>query len=252
MFPRLAQFTDLSLLLLRLMVAAVFMTSGLSHVKDPKERADALKFLVHLIGDLHQPFHVTTNTDPDDAGANLVKVISIKRRQTNLHAMWDDDLINYALNQSHLSPTDYAAQLANKFRRSSANQAQVSGSSISTQGSVTDWALEAHRLAWGAYVPSDSYFMIRDNKVWKLDPEYYKRNLPVVEGQLLRAGARLAQARHRAGSHQIAGASGVDQPGGDPALPVSANQRGAHPRPCPRRADRHSAGRPVLVTPRLR
>src|SRR2546426_1578391 len=92
---------------------------------DPKQRADALKFLVHLIGDLHQPFHVATNTDPDDAGANLVKVISINGRQTNLHAVWDDDLINYALNQSHLSPTEYAAQLANKFRRGSANQPQV-------------------------------------------------------------------------------------------------------------------------------
>ena len=39
MFPQLAQFTDLSLLLLRLMVAAVFVTSGWSHVTNPKERA---------------------------------------------------------------------------------------------------------------------------------------------------------------------------------------------------------------------
>ena len=42
MFPQVAQFTDLSLLLLRLMVAAVFMSSGLSHVKDPKERANSI------------------------------------------------------------------------------------------------------------------------------------------------------------------------------------------------------------------
>jgi putative oxidoreductase len=42
MFPQLAQFTDLSLLLLRLMVAAVFVTSGLSHVRDPKGRAKSI------------------------------------------------------------------------------------------------------------------------------------------------------------------------------------------------------------------
>lgn len=42
MFPQLTQFTDLSLLLLRLMVAAVFVTSGLSHVKDPKERSKSI------------------------------------------------------------------------------------------------------------------------------------------------------------------------------------------------------------------
>jgi|SRR3984893_629787 len=42
MFPQLAQFTDLSLLLLRLMVAAVFMTSGWAHVKDSKGRAKSI------------------------------------------------------------------------------------------------------------------------------------------------------------------------------------------------------------------
>jgi putative oxidoreductase len=42
MFPQLAHFTDLSLLLLRLLVAAVFMTSGWSHIKDPKERAKSI------------------------------------------------------------------------------------------------------------------------------------------------------------------------------------------------------------------
>ena len=42
MFPQLAQLTDLSLLLLRLTVAAVFVTSGLSHVKHPQERAKSI------------------------------------------------------------------------------------------------------------------------------------------------------------------------------------------------------------------
>ena len=42
MFPHLARFTDLSLLLLRLMVAAVFASSGWADVKDPKERAKSI------------------------------------------------------------------------------------------------------------------------------------------------------------------------------------------------------------------
>jgi putative oxidoreductase len=42
MFPQLAQFTDLSLLLLRLMVAAVFVSSGWAHLKNPKERAKSI------------------------------------------------------------------------------------------------------------------------------------------------------------------------------------------------------------------
>ncbi|HZR08759.1 MAG TPA: DoxX family protein [Myxococcales bacterium] len=42
MFPELAQLTDLSLLLLRLLVAAIFVTSGWSHVTDPKGRAQSI------------------------------------------------------------------------------------------------------------------------------------------------------------------------------------------------------------------
>jgi putative oxidoreductase len=42
MFPQLTQFTDFSLLLLRLMVAAVFATSGWSHIKDPRGRAASI------------------------------------------------------------------------------------------------------------------------------------------------------------------------------------------------------------------
>jgi putative oxidoreductase len=42
MFPQLAQYTDLSLLLLRLMIATVFVTSGWHHVIDPKGRAKSI------------------------------------------------------------------------------------------------------------------------------------------------------------------------------------------------------------------
>jgi putative oxidoreductase len=42
MFPQLAQFTDLSLLLMRLMVAAIFITSGWNHLRDPKGRAQSI------------------------------------------------------------------------------------------------------------------------------------------------------------------------------------------------------------------
>lgn len=43
MFPQLARFTDLALLLLRLMVALVFITSGTSHLKDPEARSKSIE-----------------------------------------------------------------------------------------------------------------------------------------------------------------------------------------------------------------
>ena len=48
-------------------------------------RAEALRFLIHLVGDLHQPLHAADN---GDRGGNQVHVLS-RRRNTNLHAVWD-------------------------------------------------------------------------------------------------------------------------------------------------------------------
>ena len=42
MFPQLAQFQDLALLILRVMVAAVFLDSGWKHVKDPEARGKSI------------------------------------------------------------------------------------------------------------------------------------------------------------------------------------------------------------------
>jgi S1/P1 Nuclease len=158
--------------------------------KDSYQRAQALKFLVHLIGDLHQPFHVTTNTKPEDLGANRVRVTSLSGRSTNLHDVWDTDLVETGLKRSARSVGDYATQLT----KGSTSAGQTNrGGFTSTAGSVTDWALEAHRLAWGGYYDSNGQFMWDQTRVSTLDQRYYDKNVPVVEGQLTRAGARLAK-----------------------------------------------------------
>ena len=57
-------------------------------------RAEALKFLIHIVGDLHQPLHAIDN---HDRGGNDVRVAALRGedgRATNLHAVWDTGLIN--------------------------------------------------------------------------------------------------------------------------------------------------------------
>lgn len=157
--------------------------------RDPTERAEALKYLVHLIGDLHQPFHVTTNTNPQDLAANRVRVTSLSGRSTNLHDVWDADLVESGLKQSARSVGDYATQLTKNFSQSPAGQTNR----ISTQGSATGWALEAHKLAWDAYKHPNGEFMVADKRSWTLDQQYYATNVKVVEVQLTRAGLRLAK-----------------------------------------------------------
>jgi hypothetical protein len=76
-------------------------------LKDPKaplsERQLALRFAIHIIGDLSQPFHVGNGSD---RGGNDVKVRFFDR-STNLHAVWDSDLID----QERWSASEWAAML---------------------------------------------------------------------------------------------------------------------------------------------
>jgi putative oxidoreductase len=80
MFPQLAQLTDLSLLLLRLMVAAVFVTSGWTDVKDPEERARSIgmtpAFTIFLgIAELAGGLGVAFGVLPQLAAIGLILVL---------------------------------------------------------------------------------------------------------------------------------------------------------------------------------
>lgn len=67
--------------------------------RSPKERAEALRYLIHFVGDVHQPLHaVARDTDehPEgDRGGNEFKILPIDRHKelqrppTNLHSLWD-------------------------------------------------------------------------------------------------------------------------------------------------------------------
>ena len=65
-------------------------------------------------------------------------------------------------------------------------------------------------------------------------------------------GAGLVAPRHGAGAAKASSSAGMDQPGGDPPLQVSADCRSAEPRPRAGRADGHPARWSVLVAARLR
>ena len=135
-------------------------------VKDPKEtaarRAEALKYILHLVGDLHQPFHCI------DRNGNNVRV-TFDKRPTNLHKVWDMDIIEKA----NLTAEAYAQQIDN-------NEGAQKSYNIA-RGTLVDWALESHSLARTAYVDHGD-----------LGDTYYRDHKEVVERQLYRAGVRLA------------------------------------------------------------
>lgn len=76
-------------------------------LKDKKQSADqkrmAMRILIHLVGDLHQPMHTARK---DDLGGNKVTVTWFGQR-SNLHRVWDEGLIEY----QQLSYTEYATAI---------------------------------------------------------------------------------------------------------------------------------------------
>ncbi len=56
-----------------------------------EEKAEALKYIVHFVGDLHQPMHVSRE---EDKGGNTIQ-LNYDGNGTNLHALWDSKLIDH-------------------------------------------------------------------------------------------------------------------------------------------------------------
>lgn len=135
----------------------------------PAARGEALKFLVHLIGDIHQPLHCATN---HDGGGNDV-LVTFFGEPANLHWVWDTGIIEHA----GLREAAYAGALETWLR--SENVAALQ------RGSVVDWVNESHRLAVEhAYkIPADH----------RLGDAYFAANRPIVDRQLATAGVRLAR-----------------------------------------------------------
>lgn len=140
-------------------------------------RAEALRFLIHFVGDLHQPLHCADN---HDRGGNEVKVL-IGRRHENLHAVWDVNVVQ-ALG---LEPDKVAAQLEGEIT--------PADKSVWKPGSVVDWANETFHVAGReiyANLPGKG-----GTEAPIILPEGYAHDESVIAAkQLEKAGARLALA----------------------------------------------------------
>lgn len=138
-------------------------------LRDPQasreSKQEALKFLVHFVGDVHQPLHVGR---PADQGGNKIKV-TLFGQETNLHSVWDTGLID----AEKLSYTEFAAFLDHPTLQ------EIQAWQSSTPA---DWANESKALRDRVYKTGDG----------KLSYEYDYMEIPVIKQRLLQAGVRLA------------------------------------------------------------
>jgi hypothetical protein len=138
-------------------------------LKDPaatkKQKALALRFTIHIIGDLHQPLHVGNGKD---RGGNSVKVVFFNKN-TNLHAVWDSGMID----REGLSYSEMASWLEQKI-----TPVQV------TAWSVVDplvWVAESAMIRDTIY-PDEQY----------LSWGYSFQHIAMVHQRLSQAGIRIA------------------------------------------------------------
>jgi len=136
-----------------------------SNSSDLSSKKFALSFLVHLVGDSHQPFHAGRS---EDRGGNLIKV-SFFGKETNLHSTWDTHLIE----NENLSFTEFADFIKTSNKK-------IIKKYLNSQPS--DWLVESNRISHRVY----------DEKETKLSFGYVFKHMPVVKKRLSQGGIRLA------------------------------------------------------------
>lgn len=132
------------------------------------ERNLAMKILVHLLGDMHQPMHMGHATD---LGGNRIKV-KFFGRDTNLHSVWDGSIVESGHKWSY-------SEWQDQIDRVTPEEVEAI-----VGGSIDDWAKETMYVAASVYAntaPGDN-----------LKYDEVAQWTPVIEMQFLRGGLRLA------------------------------------------------------------
>lgn len=129
----------------------------------------ALRLLIHLVGDLHQPMHTARK---DDLGGNKIQLTWFGDR-TNLHRVWDENLIEF----QQLSYTEYTKAI---------NYATAQQLAAWKKANLKDCVFEAYQICNKIYatgIKNDDKLSFRYNYDW----------VATLNEQLLKGGVRLAK-----------------------------------------------------------
>ena len=140
-------------------------------------RAEAIRFLIHFVADLHQPLHCAERNG--DHGGNLRTMSDPHdRKPSNLHKIWDNELVHECLGDQSIAA----------FARGLNARATPAEQQEWVRGTVANWAWASHELAV-KHVYKD---IPLDGPAVPLTAAYIAANRPIVELQLTKAGLRLA------------------------------------------------------------
>jgi S1/P1 Nuclease len=143
-----------------------------NHSLPDAQREEALKYVVHLVGDIHQPLHTSANT-----GGHVF--VMFDGRQTWLHKVWDTDII-----RDHGGSTQAVARELISTERD-----------LNYGGDPASWALEGRDIARDEIF---SQIPQAPAQTITLPSNYGQTNWPIVAARLTQAGMRLAAMLNKA------------------------------------------------------
>ncbi len=133
----------------------------------PDQKNEALKYLIHLVGDAHQPMHVSRK---EDKGGNTIQV-RFDNKGTNLHSLWDSKLIDHeGLSEAEI----------------------VRSYDVATSTQIRQWQSDSPmEWIWESYqVSSELYAQAKPGQ--EIDEAYYQKYITVIHKRIDQAGIRLA------------------------------------------------------------
>jgi len=153
---------------------------------DRHSRSEAIQGLTHLLGDLHQPLHLSDN---NDRGGNDVRVrLPGEKKPRNLHEAWDTRFVR--MNVGRRDERRYAASLLERYS---------DRHSLWMQGDVQTWATETFTLAdEHAYRALPHFACGSRQETIELTAPYVEQARALIEEQIAKSGARLAHVLNQA------------------------------------------------------
>ncbi|GAB3294520.1 S1/P1 nuclease [Hymenobacter tenuis] len=136
--------------------------------KSREERLAALKFVIHIVGDVHQPMHTG---HAEDKGGNDIK-LKYRGKDTNLHSLWDSGLLDY----QGLTYTEMATQYDQKLKRRQVRELQ---------------SAPAEQWLWESYSASEKLYQETPAGT-DVDYKYYPAHADLMRQRIVEAGVRLA------------------------------------------------------------
>jgi len=144
------------------------------------QQQQALFFLVHFLGDVHQPLH---SGFKEDFGGNNVKGVFLNgTNQTNLHTIWDVEIINVRINRHFQSDVNLYYEYLKTL---------MFNDSLIPNDYKT-WIEESIGYVCNQVYLDDNNMKLNVSVNFTLGENYFNRNWPLIDQRLVQAGHRLA------------------------------------------------------------